>query len=548
VALAAVVVVAIAASLSGLGNGLAQDDAVLLGASDRLHDLGNWREIVTAPFWPPPYSEYLYRPLTSLLLAVEYALGGGAPIVFRFVSVGFYALAAAAVYGLGRRLLPAGVAFGAALLFAAHPVHVEAVAQAVSQSELLVAVAALGMTMVYIDRRRRGEGTIGSGTWILLATLYAGAMLLKETALVIPLLLVASELVLRSPPRASFRRLLPGYAALAVVGAGFVLLRMAVLGDPAGTFPAEALEGAGLRGRALTMLGVVPEWARLLLWPAALSADYSPNEIVAASGFGETQVLGLLLVVAAALLAWTCRHSAPIVSFGVAWIGIGLIPVSNVLIPTGIVLAERTLFLPSVGVVLALAGGAAAVSLRAKRGRLVVAGALAVLVLLGIVRSLERHRVWENDRTLAHAGAVDAPKSYRAQQAYGYALIQDGMPDRGLEAYQRAIALAPSRHAWRVRNDLARRFFAAGRYDLAVDELRHSMRDAPERIETWNLLILGLLGLGSYEEARALADSALAKGGSREVFGGHRALADSAIIAKAPPGSIRVRVVPPGSR
>ena len=62
------------------------------------------------------------------------------------------------------------------------------------------------------------------------------------------------------------------------------------------------------------------------------------------------------------------------------------------------------------------------------------------------------------------------------------------------------------------------------------------------------LLILGLLGLSSYEEARALSDSALAKGGSREVFGGHRALADSAIIAKAPPGSIRVRVVPPGSR
>jgi hypothetical protein len=61
--------------------------------------------------------------------------------------------------------------------------------------------------------------------------------------------------------------------------------------------------------------------------------------------------------------------------------------------------------------------------------------------------------------------------------------------------------------------------------------------------ETWHYLILGYLNLGEYPTARDEADAALARGFSAEVFGDLRALADTALKAGAPPGSIRVRVV-----
>ena len=100
-----IVGVALAASVAGIRNQFTQDDVVLIAQHARIHDLANWRELLTAPFWPAPYSEDLYRPLTSLLLAVEWALGGGSPLLFRAVSYLLYAGAALGVFSLGRKLL-----------------------------------------------------------------------------------------------------------------------------------------------------------------------------------------------------------------------------------------------------------------------------------------------------------------------------------------------------------------------------------------------------------------------------------------------------------
>ena len=58
----AVVAVAIAASLAGLRNEFVQDDIVLIVENTRLHHLAKWRELFTSTYWPPPWSEDLYRP------------------------------------------------------------------------------------------------------------------------------------------------------------------------------------------------------------------------------------------------------------------------------------------------------------------------------------------------------------------------------------------------------------------------------------------------------------------------------------------------------
>ena len=87
----AIVVLALASSLAGLFNDFVYDDIPLLRDSERLHSLGHWREILTHAYWPPPFVEQLYRPLSSLWLAAQYGFGAGSPIVFRLVSYALYA-------------------------------------------------------------------------------------------------------------------------------------------------------------------------------------------------------------------------------------------------------------------------------------------------------------------------------------------------------------------------------------------------------------------------------------------------------------------------
>jgi hypothetical protein len=274
------------------------------------------------------------------------------------VSYALYALTSLLVLLLARRRLPVAIAGSIALLFAVHPLHVEAVALAAGQSELLVGVFCLAAVVWYQHLRERGDGRLRARHWAGLATLYLLACASKETGFVLPLLLLVAEFSRHGMER---RRLWGGFLLLAAVSVLMFASRTAVLSHVANPGGADALAGLSFGHRALTMLQVIPIWTRLLLWPAHLRVDYSPQEFVASTEFGAAEGLGLLVLVAACWAIWHFRRRAPPVSFGLAWVAVSLLPVSNLLLPTGILVAERTLFLPSAGFLVALGGVAAGV-------------------------------------------------------------------------------------------------------------------------------------------------------------------------------------------
>jgi protein O-mannosyl-transferase len=288
----------------------------------------------------------------------------------------------------------------AALLFAAHPVHVEAVALGVNQGELIVGLLGLFMARRYIDARRGGD--LDARDWVAISLMYAAAALTKENGFVLPFLLVAAEIIvgegstLRERAAATWL----GFAALAVVGAAIALCRVVVLdGSAVGATVAHALRGIGLWERVLVMLQVVPMWFRLLVWPARLQADYGAGDIHLPGRIGAGELVGVALILAAAALIWMARTRVPAVSFGLAWCVVALLPVSN-LVPTGILLAERTLFLPSVGFVIAVAGAGEWLATRSRWSGATTRRVLSVVavacVVLGVVRSESRHLVWNS--------------------------------------------------------------------------------------------------------------------------------------------------------
>lgn len=543
---AGIALLAIAASIGGLMNQFAQDDIAIVWKNPRLQDLRAIGRVFMEPYWPPPFIPALYRPFSSVSLALQWALGGGSPLIFRLVSYALYAITCVAVLRLARLRLARVPAFVGAALFAVHPVHVESVALGVNQSEIWVGLLSCLAVIVYVSDRRRGEA-VSTRTVAMLAAILLIACLFKENALVLPGFIIAAEFLLvetNESTRTRLSRVRLPLLVLLLVAVAFYWARTLVLsGNLLGTPVAEGLIGLDVRERTLTMLGVVPHWFRLLFWPAALQADYGPAELVAATSWGVPQTIGALLLLSAVTIAAASVRRAPVVTFGVAWCAIGLFPVHNVFAPTGIILAERTLFLPSIGAMLALAG-IGELLLRRPRAIPVVATAVATLLVLGTWRSSTRHSVWRNQFILWYETAnVDAPRSFRAHETLAENYFTVGVERMAEEEYRIAIHLAPG-HVTRPAVSYANKLRLKGHCYPAVDLYRKALLARPEFSAARAGLIACLLHLGAYREAKFQARMGASYEWSRPFFMRALGVADSALTASAPRGTVKVSVLP----
>ncbi len=265
----AVVALALLSSAVGVINDYTYDDRYVVLLNPLTHSLHRWWAVFAQPYWPRAWTGDGYRPLTILAFSVEWVARNGSPVAFHAANILLYVLASVLVYQLALALLPAWAAWVVGALFAVHPVHVEAVANVVGQSELLVAVAILAATILYVRDRR--AGALRPGTAVAVTVLYAMAAFSKEHGIVLPAILIAAECTViddATPLRDRARRLRPFYLALLAVAVGFVAARSRVLSDHTiggfQPFMPFAMLKISARDRILSAITVVPQWVRLL--------------------------------------------------------------------------------------------------------------------------------------------------------------------------------------------------------------------------------------------------------------------------------------------
>ena len=416
------------------------DDVPVIVRNDRVHSLAAWREILAGPWW----SSGLYRPLTSLTFALNWTAGGGTPFLFHLTNLLVHAGASVAVLLLAGRLLRPAGATAAGLLFAVHPVHVEAVANVVGRAELLATLFTVTAALLYW---RHGDepGPLGAAGTVL-ATLLGLAS--KETAFAVPALLLvvdwAAARAAGEAPAERFRRHWPLWGAVTGLAVGWLLLRAAILGDVAGDYPAPGLAGTSVIERIAIMLPVVTEYLRLLFLPSRLSADYSPDFLPVATRLSARTLLGAALLAGAVVVGVVARRSAPAVTAGLLWIAGALAIVSNIVLPSGTVLGERLLYLASVGACLVAGWGW---SWLYGRHAALALGLLAVAVGAGAVRAHLRARVWRNNTTFFPQLVRDAPGSFRADWVAGMLAFRAGDDAAAERLMRRGFSTYPGQAA-----------------------------------------------------------------------------------------------------
>ena len=475
---------------NGLAGGFTYDDKAIVRDNARLRSPGRVAEIFTTQYFGGPAGTgSAYRPVLLLSFAVQWWIHGAEPVGFHAVNVLFHVVATWLLAKLLLRLgLPPPSAVGAGLIFAVHPIHVEAVTGVVGRGETQAAVLALSFLLLslrFLDGTRRRLWTLALALFA-----YVLASLTKESAVVAPALLLLcqiwrSEGSLLSRALRAVRQGLPVYAGCAAVVGGVFWARALVLGGPlkgpaTGIFALEnPLAPLAWVERARNAAVVFFRYLGRMAFPLRLSADESAWSIPLLSpGDWLGWICPILLIALVALSLWRLRARAP-AALGFLWLSLASFPTSNLAFPTGTIFAERLAYLPSAGFCVIAASwilgpGPSFAALGRRRGlALAFAGAA---LLLG-ARTIVRNPVWQSDETLFTNMVRVSPDSAKAHYDFAYMSAQRGDRQVALEHYTRATKIYPGYwDAWAGRGRMEREL---GRFDASEAAYAEALRLAP---------------------------------------------------------------------
>ena len=441
-------VLAAVAYATALPNGFAYDDTGLILANPVVQH-GSALDALSGPFWPQATEgSGLFRPVTTWAFMAQWGLWQEWALPYHVISVLLHVLVTLLVGLLAATVLPAAGAALAAILFAVHPVHVEAVANVAGQSELLAAVAVLSGVLLYVHGGRDQKARALS--LLTLPLLYAVALGAKENGVMLPALCVAAWAFRDIGTSAADRSRLPvgPLFLMACVAVVYALFRWGAVGALTGDAPAPELRGLSTGQRLLTALALWPEYVRLMLFPVRLAADYGPGVFVPALGVDPGVVLGLGIV---GVLTWSVVsfRRTPGLLWGSVWFLVALLPVSHIFFPAGTILAERTLYLPSAGFCVAAAGVVHTVQKALGRPRLTRL-VVAMATLLLVARTGMRNPTWRSTYDVFRVLHADHPTSYLGQRARAAGLAEVGMDEDAADAYRLSVALSPHHYATMV--------------------------------------------------------------------------------------------------
>ena len=387
-----------------------------------------------------------YRPLSLVTFAIEYQLFGEVPASGHFFNVLFFAITAMVLFKVIRQMLGfAGqsgsekwflsVPFIATILFIAHPIHTEVVANIKSRDEILSlmgSLSALVLTLAYLKNRKP--------IYLVFSTLaFFLALLAKENAMtflaVIPLTIFVFT---KSRLQKYFETLLP----LIIISIVFLLIRYAILGHTQNPLENDLMNNPFVEMTLLqkyaTIVYTLGLYLKLLVFPHPLTYDYYPYSIPIMNWSDWQTIISLLLYILITVYAVIRIRKKDFYAFSIFYYLITISVASNLLFPIGAFMNERFLFMPSVGFCLAFAWFLIKdIPLILKNPRvtkILIPSFLGVILLLCAIKTISRNFDWyDSDRLFTTDVRVSRNSAKGNETAGEYLMIRaTGIKDKAV--------------------------------------------------------------------------------------------------------------------
>ena len=388
-----------------------------------------------------------YQPLRHLSLSLIYEICGTKPWGYHLFNVIFYFFNSLALYFLLIKiqcLFHAGksktatrwLAAGGALLFTVMPVHVESVAWMVSNKEVLAGLFGILSFSFYLDSRGEKHSLRG---YLLSWFFYVFAMLSKPSVAALPLFFIVLEMVVDEKTLwtgKKFLRILP-FGLVTFLGAFYFVF--------ASSARAGFLQDS-LSIHFLSIASVLAKYVVNLAFPVNLCSLYPPPFFSGDYNW-RLSVYILIDLVLIALLVISVIRKKRLAAIGLLFFLINLIPVSGI-IPISIFMADRYLFFPSVGIVIACIG----ISYEyygklSKRSSIVFVSMWIMLIAAQAVLSGNRLSVWRDAVSLWSSAVETYPNFQVNHHNLGLSLMATGEYDKALASFKNSLKFKENQYS-----------------------------------------------------------------------------------------------------
>lgn len=464
----------------------------------------------------------LYRPLALSLFALQWEIAPDSPSFAHLFNILLYGVLIALLFIYLNHLFKNKIiAFTASLLFAAHPIHTEVVANIKSIDDIMAFIFFILSMLIFFKHIEKPNKK-----YLLTSTLLLFLGFLSKESTVTFLAVIPISLVLFKDFKLANAIKKSAWSFISF--AAYLAMRVSVLGSFSGdktvaqidnmlkAAPNKAVELA----TAIKIMGL---YLWKLVFPHPLMNDYSLNQI-SFSSFADWRVLlSLVIYLAIIYLFFKLWNKNKILAFGIGFFLANIVLYSNIFMKIGTSFGERLLFIPSLGFCIVLAYF---ISLTVKNQKieLISSKNKALLICIPILalysfKTIERNQAWENNFTLYSTDVKNCSNSARCQYYYGLGLMKEKailLPDgaektqllnEAIQAFTKAIEILPKySDAWGQRG-LA--YYRLGQMEAAIYDYNQSTKFNPSNSTTWSNLGSLYFQTQKYNEARYAYEQAI---------------------------------------
>ena len=447
-------------------------------------------------------AEENYRPFLPLTYAIDYSFWKLNPLGYHITNLLFHiANALLLFYFVFLITKKKAVALFSSLFFLTHPVQTEAVTWISGRADVLFLFFYLTSLIFYVLYRNKEKLFF----YFLSIFLFLCSLLSKEMAATLPLMLIIFDYFYGKKEKI-YKRIIR-YSAFFLILELYVFLRFNIIGKLAQT---DYWTGQ-MYTTMLTMLKGFVYYIKILFFPLNLCVDYLTFPM-SFSAREPAVFLSIAVITIFLLVALFFAKRQRLISFSILWFFITLLPVSN-LIPIKILIAERFLYLPSIGYCIAIALAIVLLSDRFRKKPVISYSVFSIGVFLVISYShltLARNVEWSDEIILWQKTVEQYPDNSRARHnlAVAYVRRANNLDAAYLEV-KKALEIAPEYPMARMM--LAGYYAQNKKYDDAIREARRVLRDDPEFLQAYQMVGSIYAIQDEYELAFAEYRKALAK-------------------------------------